>query len=277
MRQSLKLQKVFDEVSSSYNTKGPNYFSYFGKQLISNMDIRPGTRFLDLACGTGACLLPAIASQQEGDFTGIDYSSGMVNVLNEYLQRHDVANARAIQMDAQAMTFADGVFDSVSCGLAITFVEKPRLAIKEIHRVLQDGGTFGFTTWKKRERPSVLIKTFEDMFLNEEEIKHRIQVNRFDLGQTDSIEKVLLDVGFRDIQVTEINKLFYYDSKEAWWEEQHSNALKGLFNRVEAKGEEALKFFKRKVFEAIEEHCEEGRVIFNAKVLMTTCKKGIDR
>jgi ubiquinone/menaquinone biosynthesis C-methylase UbiE len=50
---------VFDRVAGAYGTVGPDFFSYFGRRLVDHIGIHRGGRVVDLACGTGAALVPA--------------------------------------------------------------------------------------------------------------------------------------------------------------------------------------------------------------------------
>jgi demethylmenaquinone methyltransferase/2-methoxy-6-polyprenyl-1,4-benzoquinol methylase len=100
------------------------------KRAIAALDLPPGSRVLDLACGTGdMCRDLATAGHQP---VGVDLSFGML------------ANARTsaplVQGDALRLPVPDSSVDGVSCGFALrNFVElEPFLA--ELGRVVRPGG-----------------------------------------------------------------------------------------------------------------------------------------
>jgi O-methyltransferase/aklanonic acid methyltransferase len=49
---------VFGRSAASYDSVIP-FFGTFGRLLVDAAALRPGERVLDLACGRGACALPA--------------------------------------------------------------------------------------------------------------------------------------------------------------------------------------------------------------------------
>jgi O-methyltransferase/aklanonic acid methyltransferase len=52
---------------------GPNYWDYFGAQLVEQAAIPPGARILDIGCGTGSSLFPAAErAGMQGYACGID-------------------------------------------------------------------------------------------------------------------------------------------------------------------------------------------------------------
>jgi ubiquinone/menaquinone biosynthesis C-methylase UbiE len=56
---------------------GPDYWEYFGDKLIQLADIPPGSRVLDVGCGTGTSLFTAAEKCGEhGYAVGIDICPG---------------------------------------------------------------------------------------------------------------------------------------------------------------------------------------------------------
>jgi len=55
------------------DSDGSDYWDYFGIRLVEHARISPGTRVLDIGCGTGPSLFPATAKTgANGYATGID-------------------------------------------------------------------------------------------------------------------------------------------------------------------------------------------------------------
>ena len=103
------------------------------RRLTAEAVVRPGDRVLDAACGTGDL---AIAAQRAGAarVTGLDFSERML----ERARRK--AQLDWVQGDMLALPFADSTFDVATVGFGVRNVADLELALRELRRVLKDGG-----------------------------------------------------------------------------------------------------------------------------------------
>ncbi|TYC52780.1 class I SAM-dependent methyltransferase [Rhodobacterales bacterium] len=99
--------------------------------------------YVDIACGTGGLLRPALASFPRLKAVGLDLSEPYLGVARERLKSHRASFVTAM---AEKLPFADDSLDVVSC--VFLFHELPpkvrRQVIAEIARVLKPGGSFLF-------------------------------------------------------------------------------------------------------------------------------------
>jgi ubiquinone/menaquinone biosynthesis C-methylase UbiE len=104
----------------------------------------PTARFLDVACGTGRFLREVKVNYPRLDVTGLDLSVPYLAVARRELQAW--SRARLVMGAAEALPFADGHFDAVTC--IYLFHELPpgvrRAVVQEIRRVLKPGGMLIF-------------------------------------------------------------------------------------------------------------------------------------
>jgi SAM-dependent methyltransferase len=106
--------------------------------VIDSLELMPGKRVLDLACGPGTLSYRlAQAVSPGGDVVGIDLAPGMIEVA----QRHAPAGLplRFELMDMEDLRFPDGCFDAAACGHGFQFVPQLARALREARRVLRRG------------------------------------------------------------------------------------------------------------------------------------------
>jgi SAM-dependent methyltransferase len=106
--------------------------------VIEWLELKPGKRVLDLACGPGTLSYRlAQAVSPDGDVVGIDLAPGMI----ELAHGHAPAGLplRFELMDMEDLRFPDACFDAAACGHGFQFVPHLARALSEAHRVLKPG------------------------------------------------------------------------------------------------------------------------------------------
>jgi len=103
------------------------------------------SRALDVGCGTGS-LLDVLAEIPELDeLQGIDASE--IYAAAATARFNGDARVRVRQGDAEALPFADGIFDAALSQLVLQFVADPAAALAEMRRVVRPGGTVAAAVW----------------------------------------------------------------------------------------------------------------------------------
>lgn len=105
-------------------------------------------RVLDVGCGTGnLALFLAQRDLALVEVHGIDVCAAYVEHAR---RRSDDARLTFQVGDARALPFPDGHFDHSLAMLALQFVPRVELAVHEMRRVTQRGGTVAAATWDTR-------------------------------------------------------------------------------------------------------------------------------
>lgn len=95
--------------------------------------VRPGTKCLDVGCGSGNSYAPGLVARG-AEWTGVDVSENAVAAA-----RASGLDARVIE-DAAELPFPDESFDLVVCIEVLEHLFSPDRAAAEIWRVLKPGG-----------------------------------------------------------------------------------------------------------------------------------------
>lgn len=93
---------------------------------------------LDVACGAGF-LVCALAEKVQRAL-GVDLSREMLARARQLAAEQGLGNAGFELCDGEALRFADGSFDLVTCKLALHYFPSPARAIAEMKRVAKAGG-----------------------------------------------------------------------------------------------------------------------------------------
>jgi SAM-dependent methyltransferase len=115
-----------------------------GESLCEAVDLRAGSKVLDVAAGNGNCSLAA--ARRFCDVTSTDY----VPALLEDGRRRAEADRLPIRFqvaDAEALPFPDGSFDVVLSSYGVMFTPNHALAARELLRVCRPGGKIGLANW----------------------------------------------------------------------------------------------------------------------------------
>lgn len=113
-------------------------------EFVGRLGPRPGTRFLDLACGTGNVACPAARAGCR--VTGLDLVGNLVAQarLRASAEGLDIA---FVEGDVEQLPFADAAFDTVASMFGVMFAPRPEAAVAELLRVCRPGGTVALAHW----------------------------------------------------------------------------------------------------------------------------------
>ena len=134
-------RKHFDSQAAEYDQRDTYYYSRNGK--ISCRDIAallqkvPYEKLLDVGCGTGF-LLEMLSAQKEAEYCGLDLSPEMIRVA----QQKKIPGAEYTVGSSEALPYADGSFDVVTCSQSFHHYPHPEKAMAEAWRVLKPGGLY---------------------------------------------------------------------------------------------------------------------------------------
>ena len=114
------------------------------EDFIERLEIEPGARVLDVACGTGNLAIPA--ARAGAVVTGVDIATNLV----EQARTRAASEGVSIQFDegdAENLPYADAAFDLVVTMYGAMFAPRPELVAAELTRVCRPGGRIAMANW----------------------------------------------------------------------------------------------------------------------------------
>ncbi len=170
-----RLNAYYHQRADFYNLTDYLYLGQFPRvvmreTLIEMVDLKPGMRVLDVACGAGANF-PYIIDKigPTGTLVGTDYSQDMLDSANkQFIVDKGWDNIELVQSDAALMMF-DEPFDVVICTLGLAVIPRHEMAIERAWEALKPGGVFGIADLKESDRwytlPLRFISDVMDVFI----------------------------------------------------------------------------------------------------------------
>jgi SAM-dependent methyltransferase len=114
-------------------------------EVLTRLEIAPGTRLLDIGCGSGYAA--AMAAARGAEVTGIDITPELIAIARERLPE-----GRFVVGTMDALPFNDAAFDAAVAFNAFQFADDASHAVREAARTLTPRGLLAATTFAEPER-----------------------------------------------------------------------------------------------------------------------------
>jgi ubiquinone/menaquinone biosynthesis C-methylase UbiE len=115
-----------------------------GEELCEALDIRAGSKVLDVAAGNGMVTLAA--ARRWCEVTSTDYVPALLE-LGRARAEAEALSVTFKEADAENLPFADGSFDVVLSTFGVMFTPNQDKAAAELLRVCRRGGQIGLASW----------------------------------------------------------------------------------------------------------------------------------
>lgn len=170
-----------------------------------HLDVRPGDRLLDIACGSGLAL--ELAAIRGAEVSGIDASPRLVDVARDRSPQGDIRVG-----DMTALPWDDGAFDVVTSfrGIWATTID----GLAEAHRVLRPGGRIAVTSWGHVKASPGFWALSPFSLAAEEKVKSQAVMKS--LGRPGVGEQMLTDSGFVNVHRHQVPFAWEFADPEAF-------------------------------------------------------------
>ncbi len=184
---------------------------------ISQANIRPGQKILDVASGTGD-LAREFAKKvgENGKVVMTDINEAMLSVGRErMIDAGIVGNLECVQADAEDLPFESNYFDCVTIAFGLRNVTDKAKALRSMYRVLKPGGKLLILEFSKPTVPllskvydaysfNIIPKMGEWITKDRASYQYLVESIRKHPDQ-ETLKNMLKDAGFADVEYFNLN------------------------------------------------------------------------
>ena len=176
--------------------------------LLDAVDLRQGSRLLDVATGPG--YVAAAAAARGARVVGIDFSAPMVTHARAFNPTVEFQEG-----DAEAISFPDCNFDAVVMNFGMLHLARPERAMTEAARVLKPAGRFAFTVWAKPEDAvgfGIILKAVQSHGNPGVQLPQGPSFFRF--SDAAECDRTLREAGFSNVRVTSVSQVWRFNAPD---------------------------------------------------------------
>ena len=130
----------FDEAAKTWDKRQVSIESSDAcvQDLLSNVQLKDNASILDYGCGTG--FIAFALKNETNDVTGMDYSSGMIDVFNNKVSEFELDNIRAIKHNMNEEELPKEKFDLIISSKTMHHIKDTNMFFKKSYQALKNGG-----------------------------------------------------------------------------------------------------------------------------------------
>jgi ubiquinone/menaquinone biosynthesis C-methylase UbiE len=201
-------RRQWDESAAGWNAHAPAIRAWLATATEAMLDlagVRPGSRVLDLAAGTGDQTIDiGRRVGAEGFVLATDLSPACLVLTGENVRQAGLSQVRTQVADAECLPTDSASFDAVVCRLGLMLLPDPRRALREAHRVLRPGGAICSLVFSRPER-NPCIALLLSAALEHAGLPPRDPSQPgglMSLGEPGKLDRLYRDAGFREVATT---------------------------------------------------------------------------
>lgn len=134
----MEARPAWGAMASRYDEFATPVSMRLGDELGQRLEVGRGTRFLDVAAGSGALAIPV--ARRGAEVVAVDIAPSMVERLRARVAAEGLANVDAMVMDGRALDLPDGGFDMAASLNGVSLFQDLDRGLGEMARVTRPGG-----------------------------------------------------------------------------------------------------------------------------------------
>lgn len=190
----------------------PAVTAIWAADLVDRVDLGPGERVLDVACGTGVVArMAAERVGSSGHVSGLDISAGMLAVARS-LPAPAGAAIDWHEGSVLELPFGEGTFEVVLCQLGLQFFPDRPTALTEIRRVLVPRGRLGLSVFGSIEHNPATHALSDALDRHVGPGASLAKRNEHSLADTNELVTLMVTAGFEDVAIDTVTKTVRFPS-----------------------------------------------------------------
>ena len=201
--------------------RGDAYEPYVGRwsrlvarEFLSWLNAPPNMRWLDVGCGTGALSQTILDEAAPSLVQCIDPSEDYVNYARKHITD---SRARFDFGDARTLPYQTASFNIAVSGLALNFVPEPEVAVSEMARVAQVGGTVALYVWDYAGEMQLMRYFWDAAATLDPSAKELDEGKRFPICNQNRLLQLFQDAGLRQTQARAVDVPTVFRSFDDYW------------------------------------------------------------
>jgi SAM-dependent methyltransferase len=200
---------------------GDAYEPYVGRwsrliarEFLAWLAVAPGSRWLDVGCGTGALTQTILQVAAPGLVKGIDRSDGYIT----HAQEHGQDNRASFEVgDAQALPDETASYDAAVSGLVLNFIPQPERAVREMTRVVKSGGIVAAYVWDYAGRMQLMRHFWNAAVALDPGAFDLDEGRRFPLCRPKPLTELFQSAGLKHVEVRAIDIATDFKDFDDYW------------------------------------------------------------
>jgi SAM-dependent methyltransferase len=183
-------------------------------ELIKFADVHPGQQVLDVGCGPGALTRQLAALLGGADqVAAIDPSLAFVHACRDRLP-----GVHAEVAAAEALPFADGIFDRTLAQLVVNFMTDAEAGIREMCRVTHSGGVVAAAVWDYSGQMTLLRRFWDSVTSLDPSAADLDEGRSMPYCTPDELEALWKGAGLEQVTISDVVVTAGYEGFEDLWE-----------------------------------------------------------